>query len=142
PRATYDETMEYTVEEFEKAATFLPAEVSILDFGKPSKGAAYALIARLRLIHASPLFNGGTVASTYFGSWTRKTDGVHYVSQQYDEKRWAIAAAAAKRVMDLGQYALYTTIADDKTKQLPEGVTSDPNYYGQFPNGAAGIDAF
>src|SRR5690606_18352364 len=28
PRATYDETMEYTVEEFEKAATFLPAEVS------------------------------------------------------------------------------------------------------------------
>ena len=56
PRATYDETMDYTVEEFEKAAQFLPVEVSILDFGKPSKGAAYALIARLRLIHASPLF--------------------------------------------------------------------------------------
>lgn len=142
PRATYDETMDYTVEEFEKAAQFLPAEVSILDFGKPSKGAAYALIARLRLIHASPLFNGGPVAAAYFGSWTRKTDGAHYVSQQYDEKRWAIAAAAAQRVMDLGQYKLYTAIADDKTKQLPQGVTSDPNFYGQFPNGAAGIDAF
>ncbi|MGV6945729.1 RagB/SusD family nutrient uptake outer membrane protein [Sphingobacterium kyonggiense] len=142
PRATYDETMEYTCAELEKAAQLLPAEVSILDFGRPSKGAALALIARLRLIHASPLFNGGPVASAYFGNWRRKTDNVHYVSQQYDEKRWAVAAAAAKRVMDIGKYKLYTVLADDKTPILPAGVTSDPNFYGVFPNGAAGIDPF
>ena len=142
PRATYDETMEYTCEEFEKAARLLPAEVSILDFGRPSKGAALALIARLRLIHASPLFNGGPVASAYFGNWLRKTDNVHYVSQKYDEKRWAVAAAAAKRVMDIGKYKLYTVVADDKTPTLPKNVTSDPNFYGAFPNGAAGIDPF
>ena len=64
PRATYDETMNYTCEEFEKAARLLPSpqDVSTLDFGRPTKGAALGLVARLRLIHASPLFNGGPVA--------------------------------------------------------------------------------
>jgi hypothetical protein len=140
PRATYDETMDYTCEEFEKAAMIMPAEVSLLDFGRPSKGAALALIARLRLIHASPLFNGGPVASSYFGNWKRKTDNVNYVSQQYNEARWAVAAAAAKRVMDLGVYKLYTAVKDDKTPVLPAGVNSDPNFYGDYPNGAGGID--
>lgn len=142
PRSTYDEAVEYVVEEFEKAAKLMPADVGILDFGRPTRGAALALIARVRLIHASPLFNGGPVAASYFGSWKRSTDGVHYVSQQYDESRWAVAAAAAKRVMDLGKYSLYTVPADDETPALPSGVTSDPNFYGTFPNGAQGIDAF
>ena len=120
PRATYDETMNYTCEEFEKAARLLPSpqDVSTLDFGRPTKGAALGLVARLRLIHASPLFNGGPVASSYFGNWKRKTDGVHYVSQQYDESRWAVAAAA-KRVMDMGAYKLYTYAKDDNTPELP-----------------------
>lgn len=144
PRATYDEAMDYTCGEFEKAAQLLPRpdEVSTLDFGRPTKGAALALIARLRLIHASPLFNGGSVASLYFGNWKRKTDNVHYVSQQYDESRWAVAAAAAKRVMDMGTYKLYTALKDDKTPALPKGVTSDPNFYDTYPNGADGIDPF
>lgn len=144
PRATYDETMNYTCEEFEKAARLLPSpqDVSTLDFGRPTKGAALGLVARLRLIHASPLFNGGPVASSYFGNWKRKTDGVHYVSQQYDESRWAVAAAAAKRVMDMGAYKLYTYAKDDNTPELPAGVTSDPNFYDAYPNGANGIDPF
>lgn len=141
-RATFDEAMEYICNEFESAALLMPDEVGILDFGKPTRGAAYALIARLRLIHASPLYNGGAVANSYFGSWIRKSDGVHYVSQKIDEKRWAIAAAAAKRVMDMGKYRLYTVQADDQTAKLPQGITSDPNFYNTFPNGAGGIDAF
>lgn len=142
PRATYDEAMEYTCSELEKAALLLPRETAILDFGRPTKGAALALVARLRLIHASPLFNGGPVANSYFGAWTRSTDGVHYVSQEYDEKRWAVAAAAAKRVMEMGLYKLYTTPSDDKTPVLPAGVSVDPKFYGNYPNGAAGIDPF
>lgn len=143
-RATYDEAMDYTCEEFEKAARLLPLpdEVSTLDFGRPTQGAALALIARLRLIHASPLFNGGPVASSYFGNWKRSSDKVHYVSQQYDESRWAVAAAAAKRVMDMGAYKLYTALKDDKTPDLPAGVTSDPHFYETYPNGAGGIDPF
>ncbi|MFV0593711.1 MAG: RagB/SusD family nutrient uptake outer membrane protein [Draconibacterium sp.] len=142
PRATYDEAMEYVCGEFEKAAELMPKEVGILDFGRPTKGAAYALIARLRLIHASPLFNGGSAAGSYFGNWKRSTDDVLYVSQEYDESRWALAAAAAKRVMDLGLYQLYTVKADESTPVLPEGVVSDPDFYSSYPNGAAGIDAF
>ncbi|TJZ61143.1 RagB/SusD family nutrient uptake outer membrane protein [Sphingobacterium olei] len=142
PRATYDESMDYTCEEFEKAAQLLPRETGLLEFGRPTRGTALALIARLRLIHASPLFNGGPVASSYFGNWTRSADGVHYVSQQYDESRWAVAAATAKRVMDLGIYRLHTVPANDETPALPAGVTSDPNFYGTYPNGAYGIDAF
>lgn len=142
PRATYDETMEYTCAEFEKAGKILPREVSILDFGRPAKGAAFSLIARLRLIHASPMFNGGPVANAYFGNWRRKTDNVHYVSQQYDEARWAVAAAAARRVMDLGLYRLHTVAKDDKTPTLPHGITSDPGFYSNYPEGAEGIDPF
>ena len=142
PRATYDEAMNYICDEFEKAAVLLPSEVGLMNFGRPTKGAALALVARLRLIHASPLFNGGAVAASYYGSWTRKTDGVHYISQQYDEKRWAIAAAAAKRVMDLGIYKLYTVPADERTPVLPGGVTADPDFYKPYPQGAFGIDAF
>src|SRR3546814_15379714 len=100
--------MEYTCGELERAARLLPNEVSILDFGRPTRGAALALVARLRLIHASPLFNGGPIASSYFGIWTRPTDGVHYVSQHYAERHWAGAAAAAKCVMTLANYLPYT----------------------------------
>lgn len=142
PRATYDEAMDYTCGELEKAAQLMPADVGLLNFGRPTKGAALALVARLRLIHASPLYNGGAAARSYFGNWTRKTDGVHYVSQQYDETRWAVAAAAAKRVMDMGQYKLYTVPADEKTPVLPANITSDLDFYKPYPSGASGIDAF
>ena len=103
-RSTYDEAVEYICGEFESAAQLMPLTVSNMDFGRPARGAAYGLIARLRLIHASPLFNGGQAAHSYFSNWTRKTDGKHYVSQSPDERRWAVAAAAAKRIMDL-EYA-------------------------------------
>jgi SusD family. len=147
PRSTYDEAMEYVCNELEAAAEYLPLTVSLMEFGLPTKGAAYGLIARLRLIHASPLYNGGSVARTYFGNWKRSTDGAQYVSQTYDEKRWALAAAAAKRIMDLQgsgapMYRLFTVQSDSETPPLPEGVTSDPNYYEEWPNGAGGIDPY
>jgi hypothetical protein len=147
-RSTYDEAVEYICSELEEASILLPVSLPLMEFGRPTKGAAYGLIARLRLYHASPLFNGGTAARMYFGRWTRKTDGVHYVSQSYDEKRWALAAAAAKRVMDMGTYRLYTAQSDWETPEMPEGVnvseaTGDPDYYKTWDEGgAAGIDHF
>ena len=145
PRSTYDEAVEYICAELEEAAKFLPSTISLIEFGLPSKGAAYGLIARIRLIHASPLYNGGAAARSYFGNWKRSTDNAFYVSQSYDEKRWAVAAAAAKRLIDLGEtgmYRLHTVPADSETPALPTGVTSDPDYYQQWPNGANGIDHF
>ena len=75
-RATYDETVEYICSELEIAAKYIPADVSVVNYGRPSKGAAYAIIARVRLQAASPAFNGGTAAYRYFGNWKRGTDGV------------------------------------------------------------------
>lgn len=139
-RATYDESVDYICQEFEKAAQYLPLTVPSANFGRPTRGAAYALIARLRLQQASPLFNGGASARSYFGNWTRSTDGVHYISQNYSEEKWAVAAAAAKRVIDMNRYHLHTVARDpilDDAPKLPSNVPSD-----LFPNGAGGIDPF
>ena len=136
-RATYDESVDYICDELELAAKYIPRTVSMGQFGRPTRGAAYGLIARLRLQQASPLFNGGAAAKTHFASWKRTVDGVDYVSQQYDEKKWAVAAAAAKRVIDMGVYELYTVKRDSTTMPLPKNVPS-----GDFPNGAGNIDPF
>jgi hypothetical protein len=146
-RSTYDEAVDYICTEFEEAAAAMPVTLSLLQFGRPTRGAALALSARLRLLQASPLYNGGAPAKTYFGDWTRKSDGKNYISQNYDESRWAVAAAAAKRVMDMQNagsplYKLFTVEADGNTPELPVNVTSDPSYYNAYPNGAAGIDHY
>ena len=136
-RATYDESVDYICDELELAAKYIPLTVSMGQFGRPTRGAAYGLIARLRLQQASPLFNGGAAAKTHFASWKRTVDGVDYVSQQYDEKKWAVAAEAEKRVIDMGVYELYTVKRDSTTMPLPKNVPS-----GDFPNGAGNIDPF
>ena len=141
-RSTYDEAVEYICSEFEEAAKYLDPAVPIMYFGRPTRGAAYGLIARLRLYHASPLYNGGAAAHSAFSTWKRKSDGAQYISQTYDEKRWAVAAAAAKRVIDMGTYKLHAVQAYSATKPLPANITSDPNFYKEWPDGAAGIDHF
>lgn len=140
-RSTYDESVEYICNELETAATYIPSIVPVQTFGRPTKGAAYGLIARLRVYAASPLYNGGQAAKSFFGNFLRQSDKVHYVSQTYDEKKWAIAAAACKRVMDM-DFALHTAEASYDTPELPKGVTHDPNYYKEWPDGAAGIDPY
>ncbi len=143
PRSTYDEAIEYICGELEEVANWLPETVSIMEFGRPTKGAAWGLIAKTRLFQASPLFNGGDAARSCFGDWRRSADNTHYVSQIYEERRWAVAAAAAKRLIDTGKYRLHTVEASDKTPPLPENIISDPDYYNDWEDGgAAGIDHF
>ncbi len=136
-RATYDESVDYICQELDSAAAYLPSEVAVNLFGRPTRGAALGLIARVRLQQASPLYNGQNAAKTYFGNWTRSSDGTHYVSQVYDEKRWAIAAQAAKRIIDLNYYSLYTVEKQGDTAPLPSNVSAD-----NFPYGAGDIDPF
>lgn len=152
-RATYDECVEYICDEFEKAARFMPdAKPQISQFGRPTPGAARALIARVRLYHASPLFNG-PVARKYFSDWKRSSDKVNYVKQaatgEVDENRWALAAWAAERIINSGDYELFTVPADTAkliggvinsqyTPPLPAAIKNRANY----PNGPNGIDHF
>jgi starch-binding outer membrane protein, SusD/RagB family len=147
PRSTFDDMVEYICNEFEESAKYLPLRQSLMNFGRPTKGAAYGMIARLRTYWASPEFNGGDAAHRCFGDWKRSTDGAYYVSQTYDEKRWAIAAAACKRVMEMTDngnqmYKLHTVESSAATPELPTGITDDPDYYKAWPKGAAGIDPY
>lgn len=130
-RATYDESIDYIVNELEMAAKAIPSQerMPLSVYGRPSSGAALALAARVRLLQASPLFNGGDVARRYYGNWTKTDEAtkkkVHYVSQEYDPKKWAMAAHAAKRVIDLGLYELHTVPKYELTPELPANVKQD-----------------
>jgi hypothetical protein len=131
--------VDYVCAELEKSAALMPGPHTITAglFGRPSSGSALGLSARLRLIQASPLWNGGAAAKRTYGTWLRSTDGVNYVSQTYDEKKWAEAAAVCKRIIDMGYYALHTVEKKDNSPVLPDNVP-----IAAFPYGAGGIDPF
>jgi hypothetical protein len=163
PRATFDEAVDYICNEFEIAAKDLPTVQPIIDFGLPPKGAAYALVARLRLMQASPMFNGGDIAKLYYNNWIRPAytspaekpfmlersyPEAHYISQDDSDttrwKRWQIAAAAAKRVMTMsgGNYSLHIVAADEETPPLGSDgrpdAEKDMNFYNNWEDGGAG----
>lgn len=75
--------IDYAVAQLDEAAALLPAsnDDNNWKLGRATKGAAMALKSRLLLYGASPLYNAAT---------------------------WQQAAAAAKAVMDLNKYSLYT----------------------------------
>lgn len=137
-RATFDESIDYICNEFGLALKSIPGpqQQSLNYFERPTKGAALAMIARLRLTQASPTFNGGASARRCFSDWKRESDGADYVNQTYDPTRWAVAAAAAKQVIDMNYYKLHT-VEKDKSNPYP----LDPNVpTANFPDGAGNID--
>ena len=144
-RSSYDDCVEYICADMEKAAQMLPADRSISYPYLPTKGAALAVIARLRLYSASPLFNGGSTTIDEIASWKR-TDNTPFISQTIDPTRWGKAAVAFKKIIDLNKYSLNTTPKINSTKgtgtlDLPD--TSDPNLKTKaFPYGAMDIDPY
>jgi len=141
-RSTYDDCIEYICADLEQAAKKLPRARQFVYQEMPPKGAALALIARLRLHSASPLYNG----NTFFASWKR-TDGKSFISETYDQTRWGKAAAAFKRIIDMNNYQLLTVpkvvnTRGTSTLELPDN-TGDLNLKTQaFPNGAMDIDPY
>lgn len=130
PRNTFDECVEYVVRELDGILEELPISQDPSWIGRPSKGAALAIKSRLLLYAASPLFNGNTQYANFVNA-----KGEHMISQAYSEEKWARAAAAAKQVIDLDIYKLYTVQKNDKTASLPANVSKNA-----FPNGAGDID--
>lgn len=82
-RADIKASMDYVNAQLDEATALLPAsnDNNVWKLGRATKGAAMALKSRLALYAASPLYNAGT---------------------------WQQAAAAAKSVMDLNKYSLFT----------------------------------
>lgn len=138
-RGTYDECIAEIQKYMLLAAQYLPLEVeSAVTVTIPTRWAAIATLSRIMLYAASPWYNG----NAFYADWTRKSDGAHFIPQQKDNSKWGIAAAYSKYIIDSEKYNLYWTSKEGDTKELPEGVTSDPDYYKPYPVGAAGIDHY
>jgi starch-binding outer membrane protein, SusD/RagB family len=98
-RNTYEECVNYIVTELDAAAAGLPIDHLAQDYGRITKGACLALKSRVLLFAASPLFNGGGIA----------TDPAVKALTSYptfDASRWQKAAAAALEVINLNTYSL------------------------------------
>lgn len=143
PRNTYDECVEYIASEMALAALDLPLKRELLSIARPTRGAALSVRAKALLFGASPLMNGNN--SGYATQLVDK-EGRQLLAKEYDESKWAKAAAAAKDVMDLNVYRLYVTyIRETGDKAYP--ATIKPFDDGKFskrnwPDGYADIDPF
>lgn len=102
PRNSYDECADYIAEELRVAAGELELERTSSEITRATRGAALALRAKVLLYAASPLANG----NTDMADLTDDT-GRQLIAQEYDESKWARAAAAALDVMELGKYEIY-----------------------------------
>jgi hypothetical protein len=99
-RNSYEECVNYIVNECDAAAKDLPLSYDALNYGRITKGACLALKSRVLLAAASPLFNGGN-----YGTTEAEKKVVGYTN--FDPARWAAAAKAAQDLIDLGVYSLY-----------------------------------
>lgn len=103
PRNTYDECVEFIVNQFDMAISSLPDWYSAPnDYGRMTKAACKAYKARTLLYAASPLWNGNTEMSSLINK-----DGVQLVNQVFIKDKWKRAADAAKEVINLTRFSLY-----------------------------------
>ena len=103
PRSNFADCISYIVSECDAIKdSLLTVPVADADNYRATKGAALALKAKTLLLAASPLFNGNNIDKT--NPLTGYTD--------YDVNRWALAAQAAKEVMDLNTYSLSPVFKD------------------------------
>lgn len=132
-RSSYEDCINYIIENMEDAYTYLPeTRESASDIYRPTSGVALAVMSRVLLTAASPLFNGNTA----YSDWKR-SDGSYFIPQQGDNSKWGKAAVAAKRIIETGTYSLYTYPKESSTEALAENVSKE-----NFPNGAGNIDPY
>lgn len=132
-RSSYDSCVSYIAKNMEMAHTYLPATRDALsDVYRPTSGAALAVMSRVLLTAASPMYNG----NPSYANW-RRSDGSLFIPTTEDPTKWGKAAAAAKRVMETGLYELYTFPKSADTDPLAGNVPT-----ANFPNGAGNIDPF
>lgn len=137
-RSTLDECTDFILKELEQCIAELPNSEDILtsDYGRPSKEAAMAVKTRLLLWAASPLVNGNPDYSDFVNK-----EGVPYFNvQSPDMEKWKKAAKAAKDIIDLNKFDLFTMPANDGYPTVPLGEFEGNNI--EWPNGPAGIDAY
>lgn len=151
PRNTYDECANYIASEMALAAKDLPLERGALSIARPTRGAALAARAKVLLYAASPINNPRPSDSEKFSDLV-DDQGRCLIAQEYNEEKWAKAAAAAKDVMELPgnynghRYELYHK-GVRTSEQVGYPLTIKPVDDGDFskhnwPEGWADIDPF
>ena len=134
-RSTWDECSEYVTSLLETAIELLPTQVrENSEVGKATKNAARAVLSRLSLYTASPLYNG---SNKEFSGFKNKA-GTSFLNQTFDMNKWAVAAANSKRLVDEKPSDLYTVgkLENTPTFPVPEAEQA------QFPDGVGGIDPY
>jgi hypothetical protein len=134
-RSTWDECSNYVEGLLKRAVELLPeTRLDNSETGKATKNAARAVLSRLTLYTASPLFNGQNAEFAGF----RNNAGVPYLNPVKSMDKWAKAAAAAKELVDLKPNDLYTVPPMTNTPYVPVPEAEQAD----FPNGAGGIDHY
>ena len=107
PRQSFADLVAYLASELDAAGALLPvpnapypAGYQEIDKGRVTKGTAMGIKSRLLLYAASPLFNGGAIASA------TEQQKVLVSYPQYDIARWKTAADAAEAVINSNYYSL------------------------------------
>lgn len=142
PRNSYDECVDFITKELATAARDLPLQRTNRDAARPTKGAALGARAKVYLFGASPLFNGNPEMADLVDNTGRQL-----ISQSYDETKWAKAAAAAKDVIDMNVYKLFTAPFNAQDQSATQPRTIVPPYHplysdNAFPLGWKDIDPF
>lgn len=119
PRNPWDDCVAYVVSEMEYLADRLPDQwASSSSYGLATKGTVKAVISRLKLYSARPLFNGNQLYAGLINP-----DGSR-LFPAYNGQKWVDAANAAKEVIDMGTYSLYRAGNDDPYEDWL-GITSE-----------------
>lgn len=128
PRNSFEECVQYIVEECDAAAGLLPLSYGggSNDIGRATRGAALALKSRILLFAASPLFTQSAWAANdpsyqpNVGDADFSGENLKLIAytDANQTARWQAARDAAKAVIDLGVYSLQDT--DDPVKDYTD----------------------
>ena len=162
PRSSYEEVAEFIANEMVQAAKELQTwsrftgNTSSENLARPTRGAALATRALAYIYAASPLANGQLAngdhpsgVSDAFAKSFANFDGKPLLSLEYDESKWARAAAACRDVIECpSNYELFhvgVNSVDNRTTGYP--ITITPFKDGDFseknwPEGYADIDPY
>lgn len=105
PRADFGTLVDYLADELTEIANILPEEQAGVDYGRPTKGSALALLGKIYVLAASPLHNGGNVG------YEDNKALVGY--DDYNVSRWQRAANILKQTIDLNTHEL---VVDNDTR--------------------------
>jgi hypothetical protein len=134
-RNTWDECSKYVTDLLKEATRLLPTQrMNEGDVGRPLKTSAMAVLSRLMLYTASPLYNGENLEFSNFSNNAK----IPYLNQTRSIEKWAAAAAAAKQLVDMKPNDLHIVAKKSNTPRFPVPEVEQAD----FPSGVGGIDPY